>query len=61
MTPSSMIVMVAINVILIERRQSALDTNTLNGMRNEAMATNSALKSQGGLANEHDKSVMRVS
>jgi hypothetical protein len=61
MTPSPLIVMVAIEVILIERHQSARDTNVSNAMRNKAMATNSVLKSQGGLIDEHNKSVMRAS
>ena len=60
MNPSSLIAMVAINAFLIERRQSARDTNASNATKNEAMATNSALKSQGGLADEQDKSVVRA-
>jgi hypothetical protein len=61
MNPSSLIVMVAIDAVLIERRQSAHDTNASNATKNEAMATNSALKSQGSLADEQDKSVVRAS
>ncbi len=61
MNPSSLIAVVAINAILIERRQSVRDTNTSNATRNEATATNSVFKPQGGLAGEHDKSVVRVS
>jgi hypothetical protein len=60
MTPSSLIVMVAINVILIKRRQSACNTNTLSVMRDEAVATSSALKLQGSLANKHDKIIVRM-
>ncbi len=53
--------MVAIDAVLIERRQSARDTNASNATRNKAMATNSALKLQGSLADEHDnKSVVRA-
>ena len=61
MNPLLLIAVVAIDAILIERRQSARDTNTLNAMRNKAMATNSTLKLQGSLADEHVKSVVRVS
>ncbi len=61
MNPSSLIVVVAIDAVLIERRQSARDTNASNATRNEATATNSAFESQGGLADEQDKSVMRAS
>jgi hypothetical protein len=61
MNPSSLIAVVAIDAVLIERRQSVRDTNTSNTTRNEATATNSVLKPQGGLAGEHDKSVVRVS
>jgi hypothetical protein len=61
MNPSSLIAMVAIDAVLIERRQSAHDTNASNATKNEAMATNSALKSQGGLADKQDKSVVRAS
>ena len=60
MHPSSLIAMVAINAVLTERRQSTCDTNTLNATSNKARATNSALKSQGSLANEHNKSVVRA-
>ena len=55
-----LIAMVAINAVLIERCQSARDTNASNVTRNKAMETNSILKLQGGLANEHDKSSMRA-
>ncbi len=48
MNPSSLIAVVAIDA-------------TSNTTRNEATATNSVLKPQGGLAGEHDKSVVRVS
>ena len=61
MNPSSLIAVVAIDAVLIKRRQSARDTNTSNATRNEAMATNSALKLQDGLANERNKSVVRAS
>ena len=60
MNPSLLIAVVAINAVLIERRQSAHDTNASNTTRNEATATNSAFESQGGLADEQDKSVMRA-
>jgi hypothetical protein len=53
--------MVAIDTVLIKRRQSARNTNASNAMRNKATATNSVLKLQGGLAGKHDKSIMRVS
>ena len=61
MNPLSLIAVVAINAILMERRQSAHDTNASNATRNEATATNSAFESQGGLTDEQDKSVMRAS
>ncbi len=61
MNPLSLITVVAFNAVLIERRQSAHDMNALNATRNEATATNSAFKSQGGLADKQDKSVMRAS
>jgi hypothetical protein len=35
-------------------------TNASNATRNEATATNSVFKPQGGLAGKHDKSVVRV-
>ena len=60
MNPLLLIVVVAIDAILIERRQSARDTNTSNATRSEATATNSALKLQGSLADEHDKSIVRA-
>ena len=60
MNPSSLIAVVAIDAVLIVRRQSARDTNASNASRNEAMATNSALKLQGSLADEHDESVVRA-
>ena len=61
MYPSSLIAVVAIDAILIERRQSARDTNALNATRNKATATNSAFESQVGLTDVQDKSVMRAS
>ena len=61
MNPSSLIAVVAIDAVLIERRQSIRDTNASNATRNKATATNSVFKPQGGLAGEHDKSVMRAS
>ena len=61
MIPSSLIAVAAIDAVLIKRCQSARDTNALNATRNKAMATNSALKSQGSLADKHDKSVVRAS
>ena len=61
MNPSSLIVVVAIDVVLIKRRQSVRNTNASNTPRNEATATNSVFKPQGGLAGEHDKSVVRAS
>jgi hypothetical protein len=60
MNPSSLIVVVAINTVLIERRQSARHTNASKATRNEATATNNAFESQGGLADKQDKSVMRA-
>ncbi len=60
MNPSSLITVVAINAVLIERRQSVHDTNASNATRNEATATNSVFKPQGGLTGKHDKSVVRV-
>jgi hypothetical protein len=50
MTPLPLIAMVAVVAVLIKRRQSTRDKNTLNVTRNKAMATNSIWKSQGGLA-----------
>jgi hypothetical protein len=38
---------------------STHETNTLSATR-EAMATSSALKPQGSLANKRDKSIMRL-
>ncbi len=61
MNPSSLIAVVAIDAVLIERRQSAGDTNASNATRNEVMAKNSALKLQGSLADKHNKSVVRAS
>ena len=61
MNPSSLIPVVAIDAVLIKRRQSVRDTNASNATRNEAMATNSVFKPQGGLADEQDKIVMRAS
>ncbi len=61
MNPSSLIAMVAIDAVLIERRQNARDTNTSNATRNEATATNSIFKPQGDLAGEQDKSVVSAS
>ena len=60
MNPLLLIPVDAIDVVLIKRRQSARNMNTSNATRNEAMATNSILKSQGNLANKQDKSVMRA-
>ena len=60
MNPSSLIAVVAIDVVLIERRQSVCNTNASNATRNEATASNSVFKLQGGLAGEHDKSVVRA-
>ena len=60
-SPSSLIAVVAIDAVLIERRQSARDTNASNTTRNKATATNSIFKLQGSLAGEHDKSVVRAS
>ena len=61
MNPSSLIAVVAIDAVLIKRRQSAHDTNTLNATRKEATATNSAFELQSGLTDKQDKSVMRAS
>ena len=61
MNPSSLIAVVTIDAVLIERRQSACNINASNVTRNEAMAKNSALKSQGSLTDKHDKSVVRAS
>ncbi len=60
MNPSSLMAVVAIDAVLIEskRRQSVHDTNASNATRNEATATNSVFNPQGGLAGEHDKSVV---
>ena len=58
--PSSLIAVVAIDAVLIKRRQSVRDTNASDATRNEATATNSVFKPQGGLAGEHDKSVVRA-
>ena len=60
MNPSLLIAMVAIDAVLIERHQSVCDTNASNATRNEATATNSVFKPQGGLAGEHDKSAVRA-
>ncbi len=60
MNPSSLIAVVAIDAILIKRRQSVCDTNASNATRNEAAATNTVFKPQGGLADEQDKSVVRA-
>jgi hypothetical protein len=61
MNPSSLMAVVAIDAVLIERPQSACNTNASNATTNEATATNSAFELQGGLADEQDKSVMRAS
>ena len=61
MTPSPLIVTSTIDVVLIERRQIVCDTNASNATRNEATSTNSIFKPQGDLADEHNKSVVRVS
>ena len=60
MNPSSLITVVAIDVVLIERRQSARNTNASNATRSKATATTSVFKPQGGLAGKHDKSVARA-
>ncbi len=60
MNPSLLIAMVAIDAVLIERRQSAHDTNASNATRNEATATNSVFKLQGGLAGTRQKRCERV-
>ena len=60
MNPSLLIAVVAINAVLIERRQSVRDTNASNATRNEATVTNGVFKLQGGLAGEHDMSVVRA-
>jgi hypothetical protein len=60
MNPLLLIAVDAIDVVLMERLQSACDTNALNATRNEATATNSVLKWQGGLADKQGKSVIRV-
>ena len=60
MNPSSLIAMVAIDAVLIKRRQSARDTNASNATRNQATATNSVFKPQGGLAGEHNKGIVRA-
>ena len=52
--------MVTINAVLIKRCQSACNTNSLSATR-EAMATSSALKPQGSLADERNKSIVRSS
>ena len=61
MNPSLLIAVVAIDAVLIKRRQRVCDTNASNATRNEATATNSVFKPQGGLAGEHDKSVVSAS
>ncbi len=61
MNPLLLVAVVAIDAILIKRRQSARDTNTSNATRNKATAKNSVLKPQGSLANKYDKSVVRAS
>ena len=61
MNPLPLIAVVAINAILIERRQCVCDTNASNATRNEATATNSVFKPQGGLTDKEDKSVVRAS
>ena len=51
MTPSLLIAMVAINAVLIERRQSACNTSPSNAKRKaEAIS----FKATSGLANERD-------
>jgi hypothetical protein len=60
MNPLSLIAVDAIDAVLMERRQSACNTNASNATRNKAMATNSALKLQGSLADKNDKSVVRA-
>ncbi len=50
--------MVAIDAVLIERRQNARNTNASNATRNKATATNSVFKPQGGLANKRDEKVV---
>jgi hypothetical protein len=61
MNPSLLIAVDAINAVLMERRQSACNTNASNATRNKATETNSVFKSQGGLTDGQDKSVMRAS
>ncbi len=61
MNPSLLIAVVAIDAVLIETPQSVRNTNASNATRNEATATNSVFKPKGGLAGEHDKSVVRAS
>jgi hypothetical protein len=61
MNPSSLITVVAIDAVLIERRQSVRDTNASNATRNEATATNSVFKPQGSLAGKHNKSAVTAS
>jgi hypothetical protein len=60
MNPSLLIAVVAIDAVLIERRQSVRDTNASNATKNKATATNSIFKPQGGLADKQDKSVVRA-
>ncbi len=57
MTPSPLIAMVAIDAVLIKRRQSSRKTIPLNAKRKaEAIS----FKTTSGLANERNKNVMRV-
>ncbi len=57
-TPSPLIATSAIDVVLIERRQSARDTSPSNAKRKaEAIS----FEATSGLANERDKNVVRAS
>jgi hypothetical protein len=57
MTPSPLIAMVAIDAVLIERRQSARNTSPSDAKRKaEAIS----FKATSGLANKRDKNVVRA-
>jgi hypothetical protein len=57
-TPLPLIATSAINVVLIERRQSARDTNPLNAKRKAEVIS---FEATSGLANGRDKNVVRAS
>jgi hypothetical protein len=59
MNPSSLIAVVAIDAVLIKRRQSVRDTSATNAAMKPWR--HSASMPQGGLADKRDKKVMTAS